>query len=128
MNSRLARLGLLGLLGGAIAPCPTTHAAATKVTAGRDLAQRRCASCHAIDLVGSSPRAKAPAFRDLYKRYPVEGLRRAFTEGLEVAHPMPRFRLDPADIDALLDYLKCLNPCARPSSDRAAMARCFAPL
>ncbi|MET0375001.1 MAG: cytochrome c [Rhizorhabdus sp.] len=112
----------------ALAACTTPAAAPSPLAAGYELAQARCARCHAIELTGASPRPQAPAFRDLYKRYPVEGLRTAFTEGIRVAHPMPQFRLAAADIERLLAYLKSLNPCARPSSDRAAMERCFAPL
>lgn len=128
MKLGLVRLGALVLLSVSLNACATTRVAPSSQATGQQLAQQKCAGCHAIELTGRSPHPKAPPFRDLYKRYPVEGLRPAFTQGLRVAHPMPRFRLKEAEIDRLLEYLRSLNPCGRPSSDRAAMERCFAPL
>lgn len=109
------------LAGGAAAPLP----AAT----GHEVAERQCASCHAIDLTGESPDPLAPPLRDLFKRYPVYALDEMLRKGLEVGHRrMPRFVLPSEDIGPLLDYLRDLDPCAKPSADRAAMERCFAPL
>ena len=96
---------------------------------GGQLAEQKCAGCHAIGETGASPNPRAPALRDLYRRYPVDGLREAFAQGMEVGHrDMPRFVLTPGEIDKLVDYLRSLNPCQRPSSDAAAMAKCFAPM
>lgn len=96
---------------------------------GLQVAEQRCSRCHAIGLTGPSPAADAPPLRDLYKRYPINDLRRAFAEGIEVAHPrMPVFQLSRREVDHLLAYLRSIDPCAQPSTDREAMARCFAPL
>jgi mono/diheme cytochrome c family protein len=96
---------------------------------GREIAEQRCSSCHAIGLTDASARAGAPPLRDLYKRYALEDVRRAFSEGVHVGHPdMPTFHLEPGEVDRLVAYLRHLDPCAQPSSDEAAVSRCFAPL
>ena len=101
----------------------------SQISQGRALAVRKCSGCHAIALTDVSPNLRAPAFRNLYKRYPVDGLREAFLKGYRVAHaPMPKFVLPRTKIDPLLAYLKSLNPCSARSTDRAAMRRCFEPL
>lgn len=102
---------------------------ATQIRQGHEVAVRKCSGCHAVGIADISPNPKAPAFRNLYKRYPVDGLREAFLKGYRVAHaPMPTFFLPRSTIDPLLAYLKSLNPCSAPSTDRAAMRRCFEPL
>jgi cytochrome c len=76
---------------------------------GQALAQANCARCHAIGPTGESPLSKAPPFRILHRRYPVENLAEGFAEGIKVAHPMPEFRLQPGQIDDLIAYLKSLE-------------------
>ena len=76
---------------------------------GLALAQTNCAGCHAIGPTGESPLPKAPPFRALHRRYPVENLAEAFAEGIRVAHPMPEFRLAPSQIEDLIAYLKSLE-------------------
>jgi cytochrome c len=76
---------------------------------GRALAQANCARCHAIGRSGDSPLAKAPPFRTLHRRYPVEVLAEALAEGIKVAHPMPQFRLEPGQIDDLIAYIESLE-------------------
>jgi mono/diheme cytochrome c family protein len=57
----------------------------------------------------------APPFRDLPKRYPVEHLAEALAEGIVAGHPaMPRFVLEPREIDALLAYMSSLAPLPEP--------------
>src|SRR3546814_3951905 len=41
---------------------------------------------------------------------------------------MPRFILTPQEVTDIIAFLHDLNPCRKPSSDDAAMARCFAPM
>ena len=119
-------LALAGLGLSVWAPRP---GATAPVLSGRQIAEQKCARCHAIGETDSSPNPRAPALRDLDRRYPVDGLRDAFAEGLEVGHRnMPQFTLPPAEIDNIVGYLRSLNPCLRPSSDKAAMTRCFAPI
>jgi cytochrome c len=76
---------------------------------GRALAQANCAGCHAIGRTGESPLPKAPPFRILHRRYPVQNLAEALAEGIRVVHPMPEFRLKPNQIDDLIAYLKSLE-------------------
>lgn len=95
---------------------------------GRELAERQCANCHAIGESDASPNAVAPPFRNLYRQYPVDALRPAFMKGLEVGHrDMPRFVLAPQQVTDVIAFLHGLNPCGKASSDKKAMARCFAP-
>ena len=78
---------------------------------GRAFAQQNCGRCHAIGPSGASPLAKAPPFRTLHERYPVENLTEALAEGIRTGHPeMPQFdELDTAQIDDLIAYLKSLE-------------------
>src|SRR3546814_13780462 len=102
---------------------------AEEVSRGRDLAERRCASCHAIGETNASPNRLAPPFRSLYRQYPVDALQPAFLKGLEVDHrDMPRFILTTQEVTDIIPFLHDLNPCRKPSSDDAAMSRCFAPM
>jgi cytochrome c len=79
--------------------------------AGKALAQANCSRCHAIGLRGRSPLPKAPPFRTLHERYPVEHLAEAFGEGIVVGHTeMPNFVLQPQQVEALVAYLKSLEP------------------
>jgi len=97
--------------------------------AGHRLAEQKCASCHAIGEAGSSPNPIAPPFRAIHRRYPVDALRRSFLRGLEVGHrDMPRFVLSPQEITDIIAYLRDLDPCGKPSSDKVAMAKCFEPM
>jgi cytochrome c len=87
-----------------------TQAQAPQIERGRALAQANCARCHAIGSTGDSPLAKAPPFRALHLRYPVENLAEALAEGIRTAHrDMPEFELDPGQIDDLIAYLKALE-------------------
>ncbi len=53
---------------------------------------------------------KAPPFRDLHKRYPVENLQEALGEGIATGHvAMPEFRFEPKQVDEIIDYLKKLE-------------------
>ena len=88
----------------------TSQAQDSAVQRGRVFAQTNCARCHAIGPVGDSPLAKAPLFRTLHERYPVEQLAEALAEGIRTAHPaMPPFELDQVQITDLIAYLKSLS-------------------
>lgn len=77
---------------------------------GRAFAEANCARCHAIGATGTSPVPTAPAFRDLHRRYPVDQLAEALAEGIATGHAaMPEFRLEPAQIDNFLAYLRTLQ-------------------
>ena len=88
----------------------TSQAQEQTVQRGRSFAQTNCSRCHAIAPVGESPLPKAPPFRTLHLRYPVEDIVESLAEGIRTAHPaMPEFQLDGAQIADLIAYLKSLE-------------------
>ncbi len=79
---------------------------------GKDIAEKKCAICHAVGPTGESASAKAPPFRTLSERYPIDSLQEALAEGITVGHDgmaMPEFRMEPREIDDFLAYLKSIN-------------------
>ena len=77
---------------------------------GRVFVQTHCAMCHAIGRTGKSPLTIAPPFRELHKRYPVDDLAEALSEGIVTSHPsMPQFQLDIAQIRDVIAYIKTLE-------------------
>ena len=83
----------------------------TGLLRGADILQEQCSRCHAVGLAEPSPLSKAPPFRDLHKRYDVSALAEALAEGIVTGHEdMPAFSFPPADIDAIITYLKSLEP------------------
>jgi cytochrome c len=89
---------------------PSAWAQTGRAERGRVFVQTHCAGCHAIGRVGESPLPIAPPFRTLHTYYPVENLAEAFAEGITTGHPtMPEFRLDPAQINDVIAYLKTLE-------------------
>ncbi|BDG71461.1 hypothetical protein Rmf_13900 [Roseomonas fluvialis] len=105
MRTALLPLLLLAACAPPAPPMPPPDAAA-----GQRLAEQRCAACHAVGRTGASPRANAPAFRDLHNRYPVDQLAEALAEGIVTGHPdMPAFTFDRAEIEAFLAYLRSLE-------------------
>jgi cytochrome c len=74
---------------------------------GFRLVTLHCARCHAIDKVGESPLAIAPAFRTLHLKYPVSDLQRPLAQGV---HPeMPRFQFEAGQVEDIMAYLKTLE-------------------
>jgi mono/diheme cytochrome c family protein len=85
--------------------------AADRIAAGRALLEESCARCHSIEQTGASPFEPAPPFRTLGARYPLENLEEALAEGILGGHPaMPEFVFEPEQIDAIIAYLKSLQP------------------
>ena len=81
-----------------------------RIEAGREVAQKFCARCHAIGLDGNSPHPSATPFREIVARGKVENLEEALGEGILVGHPdMPQFQFKPRDVGALIAYLKSLS-------------------
>lgn len=73
---------------------------------GHAIAKKKCAVCHAISSKDASPHKDAPPFRDIAKRYAVEGLAEALAEGITVGHPdMPEFVFPPEEISELLTFM-----------------------
>ncbi len=77
---------------------------------GLAIVQENCSRCHAVGVADASSLAKAPPFRELHKKYNVEGLAEALAEGIVTGHSdMPAFAFDPPDVDAIIQYLKSLE-------------------
>ena len=90
--------------------CLQATAHAQSVQRGVVIARTYCVTCHSIDKVSPSPLGEAPPFRDLHKRYPVEGLQEALAEGIVTGHPsMPEFRFDTDQIGDFIAFLKSLR-------------------
>lgn len=77
---------------------------------GAALLTKNCDRCHAIGATGESKLDKAPPFRQVVTRYPLENLAEALAEGIVSGHPdMPEFVFQPDEIDAILAYLDDLK-------------------
>lgn len=97
----------LGAIGGASA-----EERAGDVEAGRMIAERLCAGCHAIGPDDESSHEAAPPLRAFAERWPLEYLEEAFAEGIVVGHhevTMPEFVFEPEEIDDLLAYLGAIG-------------------
>ncbi len=85
--------------------------AAGLVAGGRQIALTNCAGCHAVDAGATSPLSSAPHFQDLRRLYDPDRLAEHLIEGIRVGHDqMPVFDLDIRTTDALVAYIKSLDP------------------
>lgn len=81
------------------------------IAKGEELAQKNCAWCHAIGKTGASPNPRAPAWRDLHKKHPIQALRDPLTRGIARPHDeMPQFKLSDNEVDTIVAYINSLNP------------------
>src|SRR3954464_699734 len=108
--------------------CGPAHAASGDLKRGRLLVEMNCATCHAVGRGGRSPYGLAPPFRTLHEKYDVAGLAEALAEGIVVGHTgprqMPRFVLEPDQIDDVIAYLKSLEaPAGAVSVPRTRAAK-----
>ncbi len=88
-------------------------AKASQLEDGRDIAEAHCAPCHAIEKDDASPTRtnENTAFRDLYKRFPIEMLIKAAKTGSIEGHDeMPAFDFSMDEMNALLTYIDSLAP------------------
>ena len=70
MSKLIAILAAAAALSADLTLCAgPARAQSVSETLGATVARRNCAQCHAIDLTGDSPNAKAPHFRDLHQRF-----------------------------------------------------------
>jgi len=77
---------------------------------GEELLRTECARCHAIGRSGTSANSEAPPFRQLSRKYPIDGLAEALAEGLSVGHAeMPEFVFDADEVAAIIAYLKSIQ-------------------
>jgi cytochrome c len=103
----------------ALAAMPAGAAEKDLTNKGEALVKENCSRCHAIGKEGDSPHPQAPPFRTLSNRYPIEDLAESLAEGIVSGHPdMPIFVFSPADVEAIIDYLKSIqdqpSPPAQP--------------
>jgi len=113
MRKRAGTIAVLTLLLAACSPQDNTAQTGetAQVAEGHTLVRTYCADCHAVEAEGDSKFAPAPRFRDLHERYDVTLLAEALVEGIVTAHPeMPEFEFDPSQADAIIAYLKTLEP------------------
>jgi cytochrome c len=102
-------LTVLTILVGA-APVRAEEAPNERELEGHALAERMCASCHAIEKSGSSPHAGAPPFRELCRRVDLDDFARQLRQGLTSGHPdMPTFRFSREDAGVLVAYLRSIQ-------------------
>lgn len=88
------------------------YADAALIALGRAIAKKNCGRCHAVGKTGASANPKSPPFRTLSRKYPIVDLEEALGEGVMVGHEgleMPHFQLTPAQIGALMAYLKSVQ-------------------
>lgn len=89
---------------------PGAKAASDAAIQGFQLLRANCARCHAIDEASLSAEAKAPAFRDVVKRYAPEALEEALAEGIVTGHEeMPDLSFEPEQVAAIIAYLDTLK-------------------
>lgn len=103
-------IGKAGIAAVAATVAGLAGAAAQEVKQGETLVTRDCGPCHAVSKIGNSPRADAPQFRTLGKRYPIDSLEEALGEGIMSGHPdMPEFKYEAGEVGAIIAYLKSIQ-------------------
>jgi mono/diheme cytochrome c family protein len=102
---------MTGLAGCVASPSADQAESQAQVADGRAIAQRECATCHALDRSAVSPRADAPPMRDLLARYDKDVLANDLIEGIKLGHQdMPQFDFNVIAADALVAYLRSIQP------------------
>jgi mono/diheme cytochrome c family protein len=108
------KAGALALAAALSLPAPaaaqSVQPGVQRVQRGVVIARTYCVKCHSIDKVSPSALSAAPPFRDLHKKYPVEGLEEALAEGVVTGHPsMPEFRFEADQIGDFIAFLNTLK-------------------
>lgn len=102
-----ARDGLVRLKAASTIAAQSTR----RVAAGKAIAEKTCAWCHAIGARDESPNKEAPRFRDIHARHPVLALRDPITRAIATPHDrMPKLPLSNAEIDTIIAYINSLRP------------------
>jgi cytochrome c len=80
------------------------------IAEGKGIAQRQCASCHAIERMGSSPNRDAPPLRDVLAMNDPDRLAYRFIEAMRIGHDaMPLFDFDVRTADSLIAYIASIS-------------------
>lgn len=98
-----------GVLGGVVA---TSDAApAQDLEAGKRLAQKHCAACHAIGGEGKSAISKAVPFRDFWKKWPNADFDREISRSMTMgAHPRtPKSVSEPEGFASIIAYIRSIQ-------------------
>lgn len=83
---------------------------------GREVAQRHCSGCHAIDAMAASPNPKSPPFPMIAERYPNDNPAPVLIDGTVVRHPgMPEFQLLENETDGLVSYIRRISRRWKPT-------------
>jgi len=81
-----------------------------RVAAGKAIAMKTCAWCHAIGQRGDSPSGDAPRFRDIHTRHPILTLRQPISRAIATPHDkMPKLPLSNAQVDQIIAYINSLK-------------------
>ncbi|WP_156323579.1 cytochrome c [Bosea sp. AAP35] len=84
---------------------------------GKQVAQKHCGGCHAIEASGESPNPKAPPFPLIAERYPDGNPAPVLIDGTVVRHPgMPEFKLIEHETDGLVAYIRRVSRWWKPAS------------
>ena len=103
-------VSVLGMAGCAASPSADTVESQAQVADGRAIAERECATCHALDKASASPRADAPPMRELLARYDKDALANDLIEGIKLGHQdMPQFDFNVIAADSLVAYLRSIQ-------------------
>jgi cytochrome c len=82
----------------------------TRQRQGQSIVANKCSSCHAVGRFGESPNPKAPAFRTLHERYPIESLEEALAEGtISAASDEPEFNFSGREVGAIISYISMIK-------------------
>lgn len=105
-------IALVGFLGGCAAqgaaPPAGTVAGPNR---GVMVAERACASCHAVGMVGASHNPSAPPFRDIRIRYNTISLERELARIAKEGHfEMRQTAIAESDIPEIVAYIETLQP------------------
>jgi mono/diheme cytochrome c family protein len=107
-------LVLAGLLGGCAAggeAPPAGDIPLSGPTRGAMVAERACAGCHAVAIVGDSRNPSALPFRDIRIRYNTISLERELARITKEGHfEMPRTAIADGDIPEIVAYIETLSP------------------
>jgi mono/diheme cytochrome c family protein len=82
-----------------------------QVAEGQGIAERECATCHALPHQTESPNTAAPPLTQLLARYDQDVLANDLIDGIKLGHDqMPRFDFNVIAADALVAYLRSIRP------------------
>jgi mono/diheme cytochrome c family protein len=111
VSNRFAVLVLAAVITGCASAPPANNALPSAAVArGAAIAKVRCAACHAVDLIGTSGRPRAPPFRDIQARYNDVSFEREMDRIAAGNHnQMPPLRLERDQIHDVAAYIQSLG-------------------